>query len=338
MKMTGLISGVCAVTFLLAGCGKPAATTANTGTPDKNAVTIGFLVKQPDEPWFRNEWKFAQQAADKYGFKLVKIGTQDGEKVLAAIDNLAALGAKGFIICTPNVRLGPAIAARAKACNMKLMTVDDRFVGTGDAFMDVPHMGISAGKIGNAVGEALWEEMQRRGWKMEDTSAMGITQKQLETARERTDGATETLLAKGFPKDRVYIGPLPDKSEVSTAFDAANVLLTQHQGVKNWLVFGMNDESVLGGVRALEGRGYTADNVIGVGIGGSTGMVDWKKEKPTGFYAALLISPKRHGFETAELMYKWITEGVEPPKLTLTSGILIRRDDYQKIMTEQGLL
>lgn len=338
MNRIGLLSGACAVMVLAAGCGKPAPTKESAGQPAKGAVTIGFLVKQPEEPWFQNEWKFAQQAADKYGFTLVKIGTQDGEKVLAAIDTLAARGAQGFVICTPDVRLGPAIVAKAKAANMKLLSVDDRFVGAGGEFMDVPYMGISAGQIGHMVGEALWDEMQRRGWKVEDTSAMGITMMELQTARERTDGASEALIAKGFPKERIYFGPLRGMAEVATAFDAANILLTQHQGGRNWLVFSMNDECVLGGVRALEGRAYTADNVIGIGIGGSTGMVDWKKDKPTGFYAAVLISPRRHGYETAEMMYKWITEGVEPPKVTLTSGILIKRDDHQKIMKEQGLL
>ena len=77
-------------------------------------MKIGFLVKQPEEPWFQNEWTFAQQCADKNGFELIKIGVPDGEKALSAIDNLAAQGAQGFVICTPNVRIGPAIVAKAR--------------------------------------------------------------------------------------------------------------------------------------------------------------------------------------------------------------------------------
>lgn len=71
-------------------------------------VKIGFIVKQPEEPWFQDEWKFADEAAKEKGFTLVKIGAQDGEKVQSAIDNLGAQGAQGFIICTPDVKLGPA--------------------------------------------------------------------------------------------------------------------------------------------------------------------------------------------------------------------------------------
>ena len=28
----------------------------------KDEVKIGFVVKQPEEPWFQDEWKFAEQA------------------------------------------------------------------------------------------------------------------------------------------------------------------------------------------------------------------------------------------------------------------------------------
>src|SRR5205823_3228377 len=97
----------------VAGCGKQqeqAGTgTTSTSGPAPGNIKIGFVVKQPEEPWFQNEWKFAQQAADKDGFELIKIGAPDGAKVLASIDNLGAQGAQGMIICTPDVRMGPAI-------------------------------------------------------------------------------------------------------------------------------------------------------------------------------------------------------------------------------------
>ena len=43
-------------------------------------VKIGFLVKQAEEPWFQDEWRFAEQAAKEKGFALVKIGLPNGEK------------------------------------------------------------------------------------------------------------------------------------------------------------------------------------------------------------------------------------------------------------------
>jgi L-arabinose transport system substrate-binding protein len=335
-KRSFLVAIVLCLGFIPFGCDKQSNSASSTTQPDNSHVVIGFIVKMPDQPWFQNEWKFAQQAADKDGFTLVKLGGTDGEQALSQIDNLSAQGAQGIIICTPDVRLGPAIVSRADKYGMKVFSVDDRFIDSSGNPMDEHHMGISARAIGQMVGDALWDEMQKRGWNPAETAAAIPTYEELPTAHDRTDGAIEELVAKGFPKDRIFTSP-QKQADMPSGRDAANILLVQHQDVKNWLSAGMNDEAVLGTVRAMEDHGYTADHIIGIGIGGDTGVSDFEKPSPTGFFASVLISPKRHGFETAEYMYHWIHDGVEPPKETLTTGILITRDNYQEVRKEQGL-
>ncbi|MHA6884108.1 SDR family oxidoreductase [Ralstonia pseudosolanacearum] len=162
-------------------------------------VKIGFLVKQPEAPWFQDEWKFADQAAREKGFKLVKIGVPSGGEVLTAIDNLGAQHAQGFVICVPDVKLGPAVVAKARQNNLKLMTVDDRLAdGGGKPIEAVPHMGISATRIGEQVGEAIAQEMKTRGWNPAEVGAIRIAYDQLRTARERTDGAVAALAEASF--------------------------------------------------------------------------------------------------------------------------------------------
>ncbi len=299
-------------------------------------VKIGFLVKMPEELWFQNEWKYGQQAADKYGFELIKIGIPDGDKTLSAIDNLAAKGARGFVICTPDVRLGPAIMAKAQQYNMKVFTVDDQFVGPDGEFMDVPYMGLSASKIGYTVGEELYKEFTNRGWDVADTAALAITFDELNTVKERTDGTTQALIDAGFPAEKIYRSP-EKTTDIPGAFDAASTALTQHADVKKWLVFSVNDEGVLGALRAMEDRGIEADNIIAIGIGAGTGLAEFKKEKKTGYFASCLINPYRHGYETAELLYKWIKDGEEPPKDIRTSGIIVTRENYMDVLKELGL-
>ncbi|MHA6880595.1 substrate-binding domain-containing protein [Ralstonia pseudosolanacearum] len=159
-------------------------------------VKIGFLVKQPEAPWFQDEWKFADQAAKEKGFKLVKIGVPSGGEVLTAIDNLGAQHAQGFVICVPDVKLDPAVVAKARQNNLNLMTVEDRLAdGGGKPIEAVPHMGISATRIGEQVGEAIAQEMKKRGWNPAEVGAIRIAYDQLPTARERTDGAVAALAA-----------------------------------------------------------------------------------------------------------------------------------------------
>ena len=325
----------------LVGCGpsdKGAASSGSGPTAVKGErPKIAFIVKQPEEPWFQLEWKFAQEAADKDGFDLLKVAATDGDQVLPKIENVAAQGAKGLVICTPDVRLGPAIVARAEQRGLKLMSVDDQLVGGDGKPLDVHHLGISARKIGNNVGDALDAEMRKRGWTAADTALLLVTRDELDTAKERTEGEVEALTAKGFPADKVYRAA-EKTTDVPGGRDAATTVLTQHPEVKHWLVTAMNDSGVLGAVRATEAFNLKPENVIGIGINGDTGVIDeFKKPAPSGVFGSILLQAKRHGYETADMVYKWLTAGTEPPKTTYTDGVLITRDNYKKVLVDQGL-
>jgi L-arabinose transport system substrate-binding protein len=332
-----LVVGLSLGVVLLASCSKK-----NAG-PDSTAaapakVKIGFLVKQPEEPWFQYEWKGADQAGAKYGFEVIKIGVPDGEKTLAAVDSLAANGAQGFVICTPDVRLGPAIVAKARANNLKVVTVDDRFVGADGKFLAaVPYLGMSATKIGEMSGQTLAAEMKRRGWADADTAACVVTFEELDTARNRTDGVIAALKAAGFPADRICKAP-QKTTDIPGSFDAANALLARKTGVKHWLVAGMNDSAVLGAVRATEGNGFKAPDVIGVGINGTDCLDELRKPEPTGFYGSIYASAPQEGFGTAAMLYFWIADGKQPAPDTRTDGQLITRENFLTVLKAEGIL
>lgn len=301
-------------------------------------MKIGFLVKQPEEPWFQTEWRFADKAGKDLGFDVIKIAVPDGEKTLNAIDSLAASGAKGFVICTPDPKLGSAILAKAKSYDMKVMAVDDQFVDAkGKPMANVPIVMMAATQLGQRAGQEEWKEMNRRGWKVADTAVMDITANELDTARRRTTGATDALKAAGMPASQVYDTPTKS-NDIPGAFDAGNSLLVQHPKVKHWLIVGMNDNTVLGGVRATEGQGFKAPDVIGVGINGVDAVNELSKAEQTGFFGSLLPSPDVHGYKSTQMMYNWVTKGVEPPKFTeVTDVVLITRDNFKTELQKKGL-
>ena len=302
-------------------------------------IKLGYVVKQPDEPWFQMEWKFAQKCADDHGFELIKIGATDGEKMLSAIDSLAANGARGFVCVSPDVRLGPAIAMKAKQNNLKLLTNADQLVGADGNFMpDVPFLGIAARKIGNNVGNELWREMQKRNWPLAEVGLCVVTFDELDTVKERYEGAVETLLANGFPKEQVYRAPIMQVMEIPTALNAVNILLTKYPNVKYWLIAGGNDSCVLGAVRAMEGRNFKADNVIGIGINGTDCIAELEKTTPTGFFGSMMLSARQHGYGATEMLYNWVKNGEEPPKDSRTEGIFINRANFKQVLKEEGII
>lgn len=301
-------------------------------------VKIGFIVKKPEQAWFINEQQAATDAGEELGFEVVRLGGEDGQEVLSAIDNLYAQGAQGFVICPPDVRLGPAIMNRAEQYGMKVVTVDDQFVtSSGEPMEGVPHLGMSGTKIGQQVGEAIAAEMEVRGWDPQDVGALRITNNELPTAVERTDGATQALLASGFPEENIFDAP-QQSTDTSGAFSAASPVLSQRGGYEHWVIYALNEESVLGGVRATEQYGLAAEDVIGVGINGSgAAFAEFSRTNPTGFHGTVAVSSTMHGRQTAEDLYRWISEDEQPQANTETSGTLMTRDNWEEVRADLGL-
>ena len=302
-------------------------------------IKLGFLVKQPEEPWFQTEWAFADKAAKDLGnVQIIKIAVPDGEKTLNAIDNLAANGAKGFVICTPDPKLGPAIMAKARAYDLKVIAVDDQFLNAaGEPMTNVPLIMMAASEIGQRQGEELYKEMQNRKWDVKDTAVLAITADELDTARRRTEGSIGALVKAGFPKEKIYKSPTKS-NDIPGALDAANSMLVQHPEVKNWLIVGMNDNTVLGGVRATEGQGFKPENVVAIGINGVDAVNELSKPKATSFLGSLLPSPDIHGYRSVELLTKWIRDGVEPEKyIAVQDVVFLKRDNFKEELSKKGL-
>ncbi|MGP9685738.1 arabinose ABC transporter substrate-binding protein [Halomonas sp. AOP25-F1-15] len=304
----------------------------------EDEVKVGFIVKKPEQAWFINEQQAATAIGEELGFDVVRLSGEDGQEVLTAIDNLYAQGADGFVICPPDVRLGPAIMNRANQYNMKVVTVDDQFVNSsGEPMEGVPHLGMSGYKIGQQAGDAIAAEMEARGWDPEKVAALRITNNELPTAVERTDGATAALLDAGFPESNIFDAP-QQNSDTTSAFSAASPVLSQRGDYEHWVIYALNEESVLGGVRATEQYGLAAEDVIGVGINGSgAAFAEFSRDNPTGFHGTVAVSSTMHGRQTAEDLYRWISEDTQPPANTETSGVLMTRDNWQEVRAELGL-
>lgn len=299
---------------------------------------IGFIVKMPEQAWFINEIAAAQALAREQQFDVVAIGAPDGEHLMTAVDNLAAQGAQGFVVCAPDVRLGPAVVTRARLAGLKVVTVDDQFLGAdGKPYLAVPHLGMSGRKIGLQVGRTIAAEMQRRRWDPADVGAIAITANELPTAVERVSGARDALLEAGFLRANVFEAP-QRATDTEAASNAAAPVFSRQPNVKKWVIFALNEESVLGGVRASEQVGLGADQVIGVGIGGTaTAVAELSKQHPTGFYATIAVSSTLHGRQSTLNLVNWVRDGHVPPLLTETTGTVMTRDNWRQVKADLKL-
>lgn len=340
-----LLTIVSFVTMALFSIGCNSGSGAGGGTPDskseakgnKSDIKIGYIVKQPEERWFQIEMMFAKKCAADMGFTLLEVPAQDGDKVMAAIDNLNSQGAKGFVICTPDVLLGPAIMKKADSLGMKVITVDDQFVDANNKIMaNVHHMGLSADKIGQLSGETLVAMAKDKKFPMDQLGVCLVTFEELDTAKVRTDNIMKALIAGGIKESQIFKAP-QKTTDVPGSLDAATILLTQHPNVKYWLVAGMNDTAVIGAVRAMEQRNFTTENCIGCGINGTEAVEEFKKTKATSVAASILMRADEHGYKSAQMLFEWIKDGKEPPLDTRTAGLVVNRDNYVNEFKEKGI-
>jgi L-arabinose transport system substrate-binding protein len=301
-------------------------------------LKVGFIVKMPEQAWFINEQAAAATAGKQMDVIVVKLAGSDGEMVMSAIDNLAAQGAKGFVICPPDVKLGPAIYARATAQNMKVVTVDDQFLGLdGKPMPQVPHLGMSGYKIGLQVGQTIVAEMKHRGWNPSEVAALRISDAELPTAVQRTNGATDALIAGGFDKANIFDAP-QRTTDTEGGETAASPVFARHANFKKWVIYALNEESVLGGVRASEAFHLPPTDVIGVGINGTgAAFSEFSKPTATGFYGTIAVSSTMHGRQSFENLVAWIKDGKQPPADTQTTGRLMTRDNWQQVKQQLGI-
>jgi len=157
----------------------------------------------------------------------------------------------------------------------------------------------------------------------------------LSVCNDRTDAEKAAILAAGVPESNVF--PVPYTGESLSAQDAAGPIITANPDVTNWVVFGCNDEGVLGTLNALATAGVSPDDVIGVGLGAYEACKPWTADQPSGFKAALFISGLDVGRTAANVLYDAVVNGVEPPPMTFAPTSIVDPTNYTDIMDAVSL-
>jgi L-arabinose transport system substrate-binding protein len=157
----------------------------------------------------------------------------------------------------------------------------------------------------------------------------------LSVCNDRTDNEKAAVLDAGVPEDQVF--PVPYTGEALSAQDAAGPVITANPDITNWIVFGCNDEGVLGTLNALATAGFTPDEIIGVGLGAYEACRPWAADQDTGFKAALFISGLDVGRTAAQVLYDAIVNGITPPEQTFAPTSIVNAENYMDIMDPVSL-
>jgi L-arabinose transport system substrate-binding protein len=250
---------------------------------------------------------------------------------VSLVNDAISAGAKGIAITVPDQTIGPAIAKAAKDAGVVLIATDDSILD--EAGNPVPFVGFDGKDMGKKVGEAAAQLLTESGWMDDAAKKVGVLSVEVQTlsvCNDRTDNQKAAVIAAGMPEAQVF--PVPYTGEALSAQDAAGPIITANPDITNWVVFGCNDEGVLGTLNALATAGVTPDNIIGVGLGAYEACKPWAAGQPTGFKAALFISGLDVGRTAASVLYEAVVNGVEPPPMSFAPTSIVDPTNYESIL------
>jgi L-arabinose transport system substrate-binding protein len=319
----------------LANCGtEPAEAPAAEAPGELLFVAIN---KSADQQYFIDLQNAFVETTEGTGAQALKFDAKlDPSLGVSLVNDAISAGAKGIAITVPDQTIGPAIAQAAKEAGVVLIATDDGIVDeNGDP---VPFVGFDGKDMGKKVGEAAAELLTESGWLDDGDKKVGVLSVEVQTlsvCNDRTDNEKAAAIAAGVPEDQVF--PVPYTGETLSAQDAAGPIITANPDITNWVVFGCNDEGVLGTLNALATTGYSPDDIIGVGLGAYEACKFWAADQPSGFKAGLFISGLDVGNTAATVLYDAVVNGVEPPENSFAPTTIVDPDNYTDVMDEISL-
>lgn len=267
--------------------------------------TLALVISTLNNPFFVSLKEGAQKEADKLGYNLVVLDSQNNPaKELANVQDLSVRGTKLLLINpTDSDAVGNAVKM-ANQANIPVITLD-RVAAQGKV---VSHVASDNRLGGKMAGDYIAKRVGEQAKIIELAGIAGTS-----AARERGEGFKTAADAHKF----VILASQPADFDRTRGLNVMQNLLTAHPDVQ--AVFAQNDEMALGAMRALQTAGKS--DVVVVGFDGTA---DGVKAVEGGKLAATVAQQPEQigviGVQTADKVLKGQqVQAVNPVDLKLVT-------------------
>ncbi len=245
-----------ALSIMTAGCGaqSPPAPSTPAATPAKATKTIGAALLTQTHVFYQDMIAALQEECQKNGFKLIlQFADFNSSKQNDQIETFVIQKVDALIIA-PNDSAGIApVIADARAKGIPVFTVDIAAHGA-DVVSHIASDNVLGGEL---IGEYLAKAIGAKG------KVAIIDHPAVASVQDRVAGF-EKAIAK-YP-DIHIVQKIPGEGQRDKAFRAAQDLLQANPDLNG--IFGINDDSALGALAAIEAAGIQ-DKIILVGYDGT---------------------------------------------------------------------
>ncbi|MFP4564228.1 MAG: substrate-binding domain-containing protein [Spirochaetia bacterium] len=323
--LLGIVLAVALAAPVFAGGQKEAG-----GAEKEDQIKIAYVCKMLTHPWFQAEEKGAVEMANELGVEYFSIDANlDDEAFMQGVENALARGVDGLMVCITDAEMGPTVSQMAEDAGVPLIAINDPFEDHNGN--PIPHVGVDTYGTCYMGGEAMAELAKTNGFfeSGNNVKVMSVDVSFKSFLHERTLGFQDGIMDNSPLTEADMITEDNETGMFEQVLPVAQSIINANPDVTHWLVTGLNDDSAVAPLRALEESGFNMDNVIACGMGGySLSYEEFSKGNDN--YLAIKLQPETHGSEGVRVLYEKLAEGKEIERFTTTSGVVVGIDDYEE--------
>ncbi|HBZ00673.1 MAG TPA: sugar ABC transporter substrate-binding protein [candidate division Zixibacteria bacterium] len=309
-RFTTAIFAVTAFVLLAGGCGKSEKKTENKGGQNRG-LTIGVTLLTRTHPFYQDLEAGLQEAAKENGYTLlVTAGEFDVAKQKDQIQDFIVRKVDAIIVSPCDSKsIGTAIAA-ANAAGIPVFTADIACLAEGVKV--ICHTASDNVAGGRLAAQAISQAIGGSG-----TVAI-IDHPEVESVIQRVKGFEEEL-AKS--PNITVVAKLSGHGVKDQAFRTTEDILQAHPDLS--AIFGINDDSALGALAAVEKAGKSGK----VKIVGFDAVPEAREAIKAGkIYADVIQKPNEIGRKTIEAITAYISGGTVAPVNLIPCGLFTQKD------------
>ncbi len=324
--LLGIVLAVALAAPVFAGGQKEAA----GGAEKEDQIKIAYVCKMLTHPWFQAEEKGAVEMAEELGVEYFSIDANlDDEAFMQGVENALARGVDGLMVCITDAEMGPTVSQMAADAGVPVVAINDPFEDHNGN--PIPHVGVDTYGTCYMGGEAMAALAETNGFfePGNNVKVMSVNVSFKTFLHERTLGFQDGIMDNSPLTEADMITEDNETGMFEQVLPVAQSIINANPDVTHWLVTGLNDDSAVAPLRALEEAGFNMDNVIACGMGGySLSYEEFIKGNEN--YLAIKLQPETHGSEGVRVLYEKLAEGKEIERFTTTSGVVVGIDTYEE--------
>jgi ribose transport system substrate-binding protein len=316
MRKTGVLTAALALAAAaLSGCANPG---------DSGAVKLGYVVNFGSHEWYQNVIKGAEDAAKDAGFEFAWADANvDLSKQITQAENLLTQGVDVLMLSPVDPEGLSSVMSRAAERDVPVVTESNTVPDAETA------VGIENREAARMLGEWAGDYITTTLRTQAKVLIVGLPT-QVDT-RDRVDGFKDGLAASGADFEivqEVNGGGLKDQA-LKVSADA----ITAHPDIN--MIFGINDDSALGGTQAYQEAGLDMAKLttLGFGVEGRAGKTALTSGGP--YKAGLGMFPEYVGRTLVE-QAKAVHDGADVPERTITPAAVLTPENLGEYYTKDG--